>query len=70
MYETENGVVFEGSRVLQERGKAVLCDIPDLDGRVWVPKSQITDESEVWEPDQEAGDLVVRKWFARQKGWS
>jgi hypothetical protein len=37
-------------------------------GEDWVPKSQIDDDSEVFEKDQE-GKLIVSQWIATQKGW-
>lgn len=39
-----------------------------IDGRrVWMPVSQIDDDSEVWKPGQR-GKLVVSEWIAIQKG--
>lgn len=44
---------------------ALLCLI---DGEeIWIPKSQITDDSEVYETGTE-GTLVVTEWIAEQKG--
>lgn len=34
---------------------------------LWIPKSQIDDDSEVWQKNQE-GDLVISEWIAHQKG--
>lgn len=33
----------------------------------WIPKSQIHDESEVYERDQ-WGDLIITKWIAKERG--
>lgn len=66
--EKENEVVVEDSHVLRESEKAVLCDVSEV-GEQWIPKSQITTNSEVWKPGQERGDLAVTKWFARERGW-
>lgn len=33
----------------------------------WIPKSVITDDSEVWK-DGDAGTLVVEDWFAEKEG--
>lgn len=46
--------------------KALLVVVDDQE--VWVPKSQIEDESEVYRKGHE-GTLVVTDWFAKQKGW-
>lgn len=46
--------------------KALLVEV---DGdEVWVPQSQITDDSEVWK-EGDTGTLVVTEWIAEQKGW-
>lgn len=48
-------------------GLALVCTI---DGReVLVPHSQITDDSEVYEPGQ-SGKLVITAWLARREGLS
>ena len=49
-----------------ETDSALLVDI---DGdEVWVPKSVIHDDSEVYEKGHE-GTLVVESWWARKKGY-
>ena len=41
-----------------------------VDGNeVWVPQSQIDDESEVYK-EGDKGTLVVSRWIAEQKGWA
>jgi hypothetical protein len=56
---------FPGVTALRATEAALLCEI---DGKqVWIPQSQIDDDSEVWEPEQE-GDLIVSQWIAEQKG--
>lgn len=53
------------AEALKETDAALLCL---LDGKeVWIPKSQIDDDSEVWEEGQ-SGDLVVTEWFATKEG--
>lgn len=64
----EDGVVFHHARVLEERDLALKIQFEHDGPRVrWFPKSQITDDSEVWKQGDE-GDLVVTKWIAREKG--
>lgn len=63
----------EGVRVgqaesIRETEKAVLIKIED-EQEVWVPKSQIHDDSDVWK-DGQKGTLVVSQWYAEQKGWA
>lgn len=56
---------FEDVLCKRETGKACLCII---DGEEhWIPKSQIHDDSEVYEEGHE-GRLVVTQWIAEQKG--
>ncbi len=55
---------------VKETEKAIACELPEVArGLTWIPKSQITDDSEVWKPDQD-GDLVVTDWYAEQKEWT
>ncbi len=57
-------VEFKGVTVLRESEKAILCVV---DGEeYWIPKSQIHDDSEVYEDGTE-GTLVVSEWIAREK---
>lgn len=46
---------------VHETEKALLVEIEG--DQYWVPKSQISDDSEVFEDGNE-GDLVVSEWFA------
>ncbi len=62
----EDGVVVGIATVVKDSDKAVLVRLED--GEVWVPKSQIHDDSEVWKSDQ-TGTLIVTRWFAEKQGW-
>jgi hypothetical protein len=58
-------VEFANVVVEVETAMAILCWI---DGeKVWIPKSQIDDASEVYK-DGDRGVLVVTEWIAKQKG--
>jgi hypothetical protein len=35
---------------------------------LWVPKSMIHDDSEVWKTGQEAGRLIVKEYWAEKRG--
>lgn len=61
--ETES---FDGVKCKKATEKALLCVVNGADE--WVPKSQISDDSEVSDEDDE-GTLVVSKWLAETKGW-
>lgn len=45
--------------------KALLITIDDKD--VWVPKSCVHDDSEVYEVGHE-GEVVVKRWWAEKNG--
>lgn len=51
--------------------KAMLVFVEDLGEEVWVPKSAIHDDSEVYDSryEGEEGDLIVKSWLARDRGW-
>lgn len=68
-YDIENArVVHETSRGMKNEG-AILVTAPDFgDEKVWIPKSQITEDSEVFEMGTE-GTLSVTEYLAEQKGW-
>jgi len=57
-------VTFEGVVVKAETTSALLVEV---DGEeVWMPKSQIDDDSEVYKAGT-SGKLVVTEWIATQK---
>jgi hypothetical protein len=64
MMSSEQYVSFDDVFVLHETPSAILCALPD-DGEYWVPKSLLSDESEVQSSGDE-GTLVVPAWWARQ----
>ena len=49
----------------KDSGKALLCKIDEED--VWIPHSQIDDESEVFK-EGDTGTLVISLWIASKKG--
>lgn len=64
---SEDPVHVGTAKVLRESAKALLID---LEGEsVWIPKSIIHDDSEVWNTENGEGELVVKAWFARKEGW-
>lgn len=64
MPEFKDKATFDDVEVVQETEAALLCRIDGKD--VWIPKSQIDDDSEVYEKGTE-GELVVSQWIAEQK---
>lgn len=60
---------FDVTRVIRDSGQALLVATDDLDEpEVWIPQSQICDESEVWKEGQ-CGTMVVKRWFAKKREW-
>jgi hypothetical protein len=65
MPEFIDKVRIEDVIVLKATDKALLCDIND--DEIWIPQSQIDDDSEVFQEGDE-GTLVISLWIAEQKG--
>lgn len=64
-------VSFDGCFAKRDSGKSLLINIPEIDTEpVWVPKSQIHDDSEVYDVGEHRhGKLVVTDWLAEQREW-
>ena len=63
----ERWVCHDDVTSTRETDKALLCTIDGSEE--WIPKSQIADESEVYE-NEHSGRLVIKRWLAEQKGWA
>lgn len=61
---------IDAARILRDSdsGMAVLVEAPELSDPVWIPKSLIHDDSEVFEVGHE-GTILIASWFAEKKGW-
>jgi hypothetical protein len=57
----------EVEEVKAETEKAILCLVETGD-LVWVPKSVIHEDSEVYSKRSGCGTLVVPAWFAKKSG--
>jgi len=60
-------MLIENARCTAETEKAILVEADSLDESLWVPKSQVTDDSEVYKKDTD-GDLIVNDWWAFKAG--
>jgi hypothetical protein len=56
-----------GKSLLMRKECEEFEDEPDP-GKCWLPKSQITEDSEVYEVGDE-GTLTITEWLAEQRGW-
>ncbi len=61
---SDSTVSFD-AKCIRETPKAILVVIED--DEVWVPKSVVHDDSEVYEEGHE-GTLVLHEWWARKEG--
>ena len=68
MSKRDSGSTFdvEVEEVLKETPMALLVKLESGED-IWIPKSQISDDSEVWKADQ-IGKLVIPEWLAKEKG--
>lgn len=63
----DDGFTFdEEVKCTKETSDAILVRWGLID-EMWVPKSQVHEDSEVWKHGQE-GTLVVSTWWAEQRG--
>lgn len=62
----EDTASFDVDVVEAESAKAILVEIEGE--KVWVPKSVIHDDSEVYSKKSGAGELLVLRWWAEKKG--
>ncbi len=64
-----DGVNLGQARVIFGTDKALRVQLESEDDPRWIPKSQIHDDSEVYDnKDNATGDLVVTRWFADKEG--
>lgn len=56
---------FDDCVCVSETAKAILVRCGDK--QCWVPKSQVSDDSEVY-GYEDAGKLIVKAWFAEKEG--
>lgn len=49
--------------------KALLVKVPGEKDPIWIPKSQVDDDSEVWSDEEnENTGTLISQWIAEQKG--
>lgn len=66
MRDGEECVSFKDVRCERESDKAILVSIPDYEQPMWIPRSQIHEDSEVY-GEGHTGTLVISEWIAKQK---
>lgn len=55
-------------KVVASTSKALCVRLDDAEEDLWIPKSQLHDDSEVYDSDSPPGEVVVTQWWAEQKG--
>lgn len=60
-------VKIPGCRGIGQTPKSILVECEDWDEPIWIPQSQIDDDSEVYAKGTE-GMLIISGWIADQKG--
>lgn len=64
-----DGVNLGQAQTISGTEKALRVQLESEDTPRWIPKSQIHDDSEVYDLDNNGtGDLVVKRWFAEKEG--
>lgn len=63
------------AQLVRTTDKAILVSVDELidsewEGEIWVPKSVVHDDSEVYSGSTESGDLIVKTWWAEDKGYA
>lgn len=63
------GVSLGEARVKRSTDKALLVVLLDRDEEErWIPRSQVHDDSEVFDEENREGTLIVSAWFAEKEG--
>lgn len=65
----DDAVSLGGAVVLRSTDKALFCEVHDLGESIWIPRSVIHDDSEVYDDDHD-GELVVKSWWAHERGFA
>lgn len=64
-----DGVNLGQAQAIAGTEKALRVQLESEDEPRWIPRSQIHDDSEVYDDkDNATGDLVVKRWFAEKEG--
>jgi hypothetical protein len=67
-YDTSYGVSLGTARCHYATPLALKVFLNDLHRVIWVPRSVIHDDSEVWQLG-DSGDLCVHQWWAEESGF-
>jgi Ser-tRNA(Ala) deacylase AlaX len=65
--EPEPGIDVGQTEIKKETVRAILVEIEGTE--MWFPKSQIHDDSEIWQ-EGDVGHLYVTEWLAKKRGFA
>jgi hypothetical protein len=60
-------VSFNNCYIQKETKLAILVKFEDREEPIWIPQSQVHDDSEIW-VEGDKGKLVVYEWIAIKNG--
>lgn len=71
-HDHDETVTIAGALVVHATDRAILVQVGGTFGdKLWVPKSVVHDDSDVWDNTPDArgpGDLLIAAWFAEKEG--
>lgn len=60
-------IEIEDVECVKETDRALCLSIPDYEDEVWIPKSVVSEDSDVTSEGDE-GRLIIHQWFADKEG--
>jgi len=63
------GYRIDNAKCTAATDKAVQIEAEIFDAPMWIPQSQIDDDSEVYQKGDK-GTLIISDWWAEKQGWS
>ena len=65
-----NDKVSLGRAVISKQTAKALYVVTEEHGSFWIPQSVIHDNSDVWDEEKgPMGELIIKSWYAREKGF-
>jgi len=65
--QSKDPVQLGEAEIVRETDLAVLVVLEDTANELWIPKSVIHDDSEIWRMGDSTGMLVVEAWWANKQ---
>ena len=69
--DSDDAFTLGKARVVRDTDKALLVYVEGMKKEIWIPKSVVHDDSEVYNTtDSSEGEFFVKTWFAKNEGWT